>query len=126
MEEDVQPHRPARKVYEITDLGRQELDIWLREPGNGHERRDFLLRLFIGHARSANHLCAPLQRRRQAIQADVQALQADRDRASGNSPAAQDWVLDYALTLYTAELAWLNRLMAQMESGSHRNSHLGN
>jgi DNA-binding PadR family transcriptional regulator len=74
MEEDVQPHRPARKVYEITDLGRQELDIWLREPGNGHERREFLLRLFIGHARSANHLCALLQQRRQAIQAELQAL----------------------------------------------------
>jgi len=124
MEEHVRPRRPARKVYEITDLGRQELDRWLQEPTDGQERRDFLLRLFMGHALSADRLCTLLQQRRASVQAEMQALQADGDRANGNTPDTQDWVLDYALTLYTAELDWLNRLMAQMESGLSGHSHL--
>jgi len=46
---EVQENRPNRKVYEITDAGREELDAWLREPSMPADMRDpFLIKIFFG------------------------------------------------------------------------------
>ena len=44
-----QENRPNRKVYEITDAGRDELGSWLREPSMPADMRDpFLIKIFFG------------------------------------------------------------------------------
>ncbi|MEX2245500.1 MAG: PadR family transcriptional regulator [Dehalococcoidia bacterium] len=45
----VQEHRPNRKVYEITDGGREEFARWVRTPGLPADMRDpFLIKIFFG------------------------------------------------------------------------------
>lgn len=49
MEVDYQDDRPNRKVYHITDAGREELLRWLREPAElSPTRVPFLIRVFFG------------------------------------------------------------------------------
>jgi hypothetical protein len=73
MEEDVQHiDPPARFMKSPISAGRNSISGY--ESRGTARRREFLCYALIGHARSANHLCALLQQRRQAIQAELQAL----------------------------------------------------
>ncbi|MTV47379.1 hypothetical protein GJ688_00100 [Heliobacillus mobilis] len=49
MEVEYQEEKPNRKIYHITDAGRQELQRWLREPTNLPSVREaFLIKVFFG------------------------------------------------------------------------------
>lgn len=115
MEEYPQNHRPARKVYTITERGKQELAAWLHEPAQSDQiRRDFLLKLFLAHDLSPDDLRLMLQQRRAATEAELAALREIQSAVACGTPPNQLWVSDYTLTMCQAELEWLDRLMAQM------------
>jgi len=46
---EVQENRPNRKIYEVTDTGRDELLRWIREPQPPAQLRDpFMIKIFFG------------------------------------------------------------------------------
>jgi PadR family transcriptional regulator AphA len=46
---EVQDSRPNRKVYELTDSGREEFERWLRHPQPPADMRDpFMIKIFFG------------------------------------------------------------------------------
>jgi DNA-binding PadR family transcriptional regulator len=60
---DVQENRPNRKVYRITDAGREELRRWMREPGRVSDMRDpFMIKVFFGTEMLAEDMLILLRR----------------------------------------------------------------
>ena len=117
MEEQPQAHRPARKIYELTEQGRQELQEWLCQPAATDQiRREFLLKLFLSHQIPPEDLRSLIYHRRAETEARLQdALQA-QDSLNGSSPVTHRWVQEYTIALDKAELDWLNGLIAQIEA----------
>ncbi len=99
--------RPAKKVYQITERGRQEVLDWLKQPADDQLQREFLLKLYLARNLSANDVLALVSARRAKLEFERQALQADKSGAG--SPQA-GWVADYALAMCDAEVEWLRRV----------------
>jgi hypothetical protein len=63
MEVDYQDDRPNRKVYSITDAGREELQRWLREPVELSQTRiPFLIQVFFAGRLPKEEILAQLRR----------------------------------------------------------------
>jgi PadR family transcriptional regulator, regulatory protein AphA len=57
-----QDGKPSRKVYRITELGRQEFQRWLVEPSEIPEPRNaMLIKIFFGHQMSLSHFLTHLK-----------------------------------------------------------------
>jgi DNA-binding PadR family transcriptional regulator len=66
---EVQETRPNRKVYEITDAGRGELQRWVREPMLPADLRDpFMIKVFFGTALPAEDMLVLLRRQKEEQQ----------------------------------------------------------
>ena len=116
MEEHLQNHRPARKVYEITEQGQQELVAWLQHPPEAdHIRREFLLKLYMASHIPADRLKQLLLHRRENTLAEIADLRQTRETLNGRTPQNQLWVNDYIVAMCKAELNWLNHVIAQLE-----------
>lgn len=110
-----QKGRPAKKVYNITRMGRQELSEWLRQPPAADQiRREFLLKLYLAKDLPKQELQAMVINRRDETAAQLRLLDVERDDA--HNPH-QQWVMDYALLICRAEMDWLKQLEAQLGMG---------
>ena len=117
MTEYPQERRPARKVYQLTARGRQELEAWLRQPAEAdHIRREFLLKLFLARDLPPDDIKALIQQRREETALHLAELRQMQAVAHEETPVNLAWVQDYTAEMYEAELTWLNRIMAQVES----------
>lgn len=104
--------RPGKKVYHLTENGRQDLKDWLRLPAAADQvRREFLLKLYLARHLSTEDLQSLLASRKNETEARLKSLRAEIE--SAKSPH-QVWVIDYALSLCKAEIDWLAQLEAQI------------
>ncbi|MCA9913835.1 MAG: PadR family transcriptional regulator [Anaerolineae bacterium] len=109
-----QEGRPTKKVYRITTHGQAELRQWLREPTSADRiKRDFLLKLYFAQQVSQSDLQRLLAERRDETEALLDTLQSQGE--SLDDPR-EKWIIDYALMLYRAEMAWLDRVENQIAS----------
>jgi DNA-binding PadR family transcriptional regulator len=107
--------RPARKVYSVTEEGRQVLQKWISKPlDSSGSLKAFLMRLMLANSLSHTGLVACLQQRRSQVEAHraalAQAIEA-HDRRVG---FGQDLAFDFALTAAIAELGWLDRTLERL------------
>jgi PadR family transcriptional regulator AphA len=117
MEEKPQAHRPARKVYDITERGLRELEEWLRQPAEpDHIRRDFLLKLFMARNLPPADMLDMLLQRRDCMETQLAEQEQATRSLNGNTPPNQVWVSEYVVEMCKAELVWLSRVIAQIES----------
>lgn len=62
MEVEYQENRPNRKVYHITEAGREEMQRWLREPMDlSPVRQAFLIKIFFGGSLEKEEVLAQLR-----------------------------------------------------------------
>jgi DNA-binding PadR family transcriptional regulator len=107
-----QKGRPSKKVYQITDAGREELESWLRQPAAADQiKREFLLKLYLARHLPPHHIRTLVISRRGEVEAMLATLKAEKSDA--DSPQ-QIWVMDYALSLCQAEMDWLKQLEASI------------
>ncbi len=112
VQEVMQMSRPSKKVYHITERGRQEFSDWLRQPAAADQvKREFLLKLYLAKELSNDMLRSLLAKRRDDTEAQLKMLKAEMKSASDRY---QEWVIDYALAIAKAEIAWLTQLEAQL------------
>jgi len=112
VQEVMQMSRPSKKVYHITERGRQELIDWLRQPAAADQvKREFLLKLYLAKGLPDDMLRSLLAKRRDDTEAQLKMLKAEMKSASDRY---QEWVIDYALSIAKAEIAWLTQLEAQL------------
>jgi DNA-binding PadR family transcriptional regulator len=112
--------RPERTIYEITDEGRRELATRLRRllESPGAERQTFTAAVSLMGVLPVPGALQALRTRAAAIEGILAGLNAHLKalRDSG-LPEALMLELDYERTLSEAELAWVGRLIARLESG---------
>jgi len=112
MDEVAQEGRPAKKIYRITQKGAKELQAWLKQaPAEDKFKREFLLKLYFAQEMPAQDLRKMLMRRQQEMQARLSSLYLEREAT--NDPR-QKWILDYSLSMYQAEMTWLEQVQEDL------------
>ena len=121
--EEVHPGRPARKVYRITDAGREEFRRALAAPLHPDVfRSPFLL----------TALCAELMEPAdmdRAIEGQIENMRADlttiEDAADGSAMRGADWVNRFARHTIRASLAFIAANREELVAIAHEGSEAG-
>ncbi|MBI2723643.1 MAG: PadR family transcriptional regulator [Chloroflexi bacterium] len=122
---EVQENRPNRKVYEITDRGREEFLRWVREPQAPSDLRDpFMIKIFFGEQTPVEDVLILLRRQmeeQQKILAFSETVLRSKIREGVRKNAALRNGLYWTLTLDMANayrrayIDWCAGAMAQLE-----------
>ncbi len=106
--------KSPRKVYTIEDAGRQALREWVGQPAAPDiSLKTFVMHLILAGSFSHTGLIAHLQQRRSQVAAHHTTLKQIAETVDGTTDSGQRLTFDYGLTLATAELAWLDRMLEQ-------------
>ena len=119
-----QEGKPNRKEYHITADGRAELHQWLATPLPLQPMREaWLIQIFFAHPLNNEQIIALLEARRGEMLGRLAGYQAE---AEGSLLHDQDvperlcqlWdvTLDYGLSHYQAEIAWLERTIGRLRA----------
>jgi PadR family transcriptional regulator AphA len=107
-------NKPPRKIYTITETGRQVLREWADQPvASGASLKAFLMRLILASNLSHDGLITHLQQRHAQVIAHQLALERTAE-AMDESVDLDRLALDYGLVVATAELAWLDRTLVRL------------
>jgi DNA-binding PadR family transcriptional regulator len=108
------PSRPARKIYTITEVGKQALEQWIAQPPPSCVGlRAFIMHLILAGDSSRVGLGAHLRQRHQVAAAQHSALEKAVEGLSEQASLGEQMAIEYGLTLAGAELAWLEKKLAQ-------------
>jgi DNA-binding PadR family transcriptional regulator len=103
-----QESRPSRKVYSITEAGKQVLREWVERPGAaGPSQKAFVMRLTLAGSFSPARLIAHLAQRRDQVSAHQVALEQATETSDGAADM-QSLMLEYGMALAATELKWLD------------------
>ena len=106
--------KPTRKIYSITEAGRQALEEWINQPaGSNGSMRAFVMRLILVHNFSRAALITHLHQRRAQVVTHRVALER-KARVVDDRVDFRRLALDYGLALATAELAWLDCTLSKL------------
>jgi DNA-binding PadR family transcriptional regulator len=120
METSREGRRPERTVYALTEAGRDELLLWLRELLSApvHEYPWFGSALAFLAALPQEEVLRLLERRAIALEADVAALDSVRQTMERSGlPRLFGVEGEYALAMRRAELAWLRQILDDLRTG---------
>ena len=111
--------KPPRKIYTIAESGRQVLQEWIDQPiVSNASLKAFLMRLILASNLSHDGLITHLQQRYAQVAAHQLTLQQTAETTDEGMDLGDRLALDYGLTVATAELAWLNRILVQLSQSS--------
>jgi DNA-binding PadR family transcriptional regulator len=112
--------RPERTVYRITDAGRAELADWVRELLGTPEREQprFEAGLSVLGVLPPGEVIALLRQRRERLASDVDAARRALAETSKEVPRVFLVEDEYDLAIRSAELDWLDDLLAELTGGS--------
>ena len=112
--------RPERTLYRITDAGREELTDWVREliGTPERERPRFEAGLSVLGVLSPTEAIALLRTRRDALQSQVDGQRTALAQVAEDVPRIFLVEDEYDLAIRTAELTWLDGLLAELADGT--------
>jgi len=111
--------RPLRKVYSITGAGEEALRAWLSQPSESNASlKKFVMRLALAGQLSQVGLLAHLEQRRARVAAQKTILEQAIEAEDEDTDFGERLVLDYGLSLATAELAWLDSALVRLSQPS--------
>lgn len=121
LQEEQQGSRPMRKVYSITEKGREALRGWMIRPAAPpSERIEMLLKLFFGSnakpVHNAGHI-REFQKMHEELLAFYKELEQGAKREHANHPDQPYWlmVLSYGNHESKALIAWCKESLAKLE-----------
>ena len=110
-------NKPPRKIYTITDAGKQALNEWIHQPLlSGATTRAFVMRLVLASHLSHRGLIAHLQQRHRQVEEQLAALERTIGETDPPSSTGQGLAFAYGRTMAQTELAWLEDLIAALET----------
>jgi len=113
--------KPPRKIYSITETGRQTLKEWMNQPLTPRAPlKAFAMRLILADNFSYAGLIAHLQQRRDQVAAHHAALEQTTKGGHGKAPLGHHLALDYGSALAIAELAWLDSTLNRLSQSSQQ------
>jgi DNA-binding PadR family transcriptional regulator len=111
--EVIQSGRPNKKVYEITDAGRERFREALKEPpAPDSYRSEFLMHLFFGHLHEPGRLLELVWRRREERLAEIETLTGVEEEYRDVATPFQMMTLKSGLAHARAEVAFLEEMEA--------------
>jgi DNA-binding PadR family transcriptional regulator len=107
-----QQDKPPRKIYSITDVGKQTLQEWVRQPvASDASLKAFLMRLILANNLSRPDLVALLEQRHTQVSGHLQqtaeAIEEDTD-------LGERLALGYGVAVANAELTWLDKALGRL------------
>ena len=113
-----QSNKRIRKIYTITDAGRQSLQDWVAQPTKSRINvKSFVMYLILVGNLAQDKLAAHLQQRRQVVVAHYSALESVLHDLGERVNQGQRIAIEYGLATASAELVWLDRMLAQLSAG---------
>ena len=113
--------RPTRRLYRITDRGREEYLRLLRETWTTPQRQyyDLDLAVFFLDSLNADEVAAYLRERIAALEHAFDSLAEHRaeETAASSVPDRAAIIFDHSLSHLRTELAWTCDLLVQLEGG---------
>lgn len=107
--------KQLRKVYSITEKGRQILQEWIKQPiESGASLKVFLMRLMLASNLSHTELIACLQQRRSQVEVHRAVLEQITEAQVDTAELKKHLAFDFGLAAATAELTWLNRALERL------------
>ncbi|GAA1509366.1 PadR family transcriptional regulator [Streptomyces albidochromogenes] len=114
-EEIAQSNRPNKKIYRLTDAGREALHVWFEDPTDEPRVRDeFFMKLALAPASGmADQITLINKQRRQYLNTlrDLSKLAAAEDRDNRISQL----LIEGAMLHLQADLDWLERCQEELE-----------
>ncbi|WP_392535061.1 PadR family transcriptional regulator [Nostoc sp. C117] len=114
----VQAGRPDKKLYKVTDLGKQHLKEWIAKPSEPTPiKDDLLVKIFAGHVADNGTILADLERHQQAhvkklsTYKDLEQEYFQNPQDLPESAKFQYLTLLNGITYETHWLAWCDRVM---------------
>ena len=105
--------KPPRKIYSITEAGQQALQEWMDQPiASDASLKAFVMRLTLASNLSHADLIAHLQQRYAQVATHQLALEQTAKTMDESMDLGERLALDYGLAVATAELAWLDGILA--------------
>jgi DNA-binding PadR family transcriptional regulator len=107
-----QQDKPPRKIYSITDVGRETLQEWVRQPvASDASLKAFLMRLILASNLSRPNLVALLEQRHTQVSGHLRqttgAIEEDTD-------LGERLALGYGVAVANAELTWLDKALGRL------------
>lgn len=123
----VQQESPNKKVYSITEQGRQELQRWLSEPGKSSgSRNPFLAQLHFSDAISIEDQRAVIQARLDELQEEIKELRRRAEVQNLPVPMPSDalkqgverqlFSLEYGIRRLEFEIRWAQDLLTVLNN----------
>lgn len=122
--EVIQSGKPNKKLYSITEAGREALDQWLLEPGGTRDmetRSSFLMRVFFSHRMGTAESIARLRAFRDGAQTALSSLEQneaiDHYRDETREGPALYWSLtaDFGKAYYKMCAEWAESSIARIK-----------
>jgi DNA-binding PadR family transcriptional regulator len=113
-EEVAQSSRPNKRIYELTDAGREAVADWFEEPAESKVRDDFFMKLALARETgAADQIGLINKQRRYCLNAmrDLSKLAASEDRDKRISQL----LIEGAMLHLQADLDWLERCQEELE-----------
>jgi DNA-binding PadR family transcriptional regulator len=109
------PDKPLRKIYTITQPGRQALEEWVARPVEaGVKLKSFIMQLILAGDFAQPALVAHLQQRRETVQSHHSTLEQTIQDLGDRANAGQRLALEYGLATSAAEVEWLDDTLARV------------
>lgn len=113
--------KPPRKIYTITEAGRQELQAWADQLAVSRAPlKAFVMCLLLAGSFSLDGLMAHLGQRREHVAAYRDALNRTAGMSQEKDDLGRFLAMDYGLALATAELSWLDGAIGELSRQPQR------
>lgn len=120
----VQTGRPNKKVFRVTDAGREELENWLIHYDMKHDfdiRASILVRMFFAAKRPKEETIALLERFRETCQKTIDKLDGVHEKLECYDIEAMDLLytkstLSYGEKYYNMQIAWCTETIEKLQS----------
>jgi PadR family transcriptional regulator AphA len=114
--------RPPRKIYSISESGRQALQTWVEQPGAPNTPlKAFAMRLFLADCLPPTSLRAHLRQRRNQVAAHQAELTNMIKLMDEGEDMGLLMAMEYGSALAEAELNWLDNTLGEMTGQEFRN-----
>ncbi|MFE7134612.1 PadR family transcriptional regulator [Streptomyces sp. NPDC057638] len=111
-----QSDRPDKRIYEITDAGREAVDIWYESPSEALRVRDeFFMKLALAHRAGRPDQIGLINRHRRHCLNVLRSLSKGERPDPGDDHRIAELLIEGATLHLQADLDWLERCQEELE-----------